>query len=64
MKKLLFVLAAVFAFSMPAFSQRYFTRDARVHFFSSTPMEKIEAVNKSGTAVLDTKTGRMEWKVL
>lgn len=64
MNKLLMTAFAVFAFAMPAFSQRFFTRDAKVHFFSNTPMEKIEAVNKSGTAVLDTKTGRMEWKVL
>jgi polyisoprenoid-binding protein YceI len=64
MKKLLFVVAALLVLSSTAFAQKYFTRDARIQFSSDTPMEKIEAVNKSGTAVLDTKTGRMEWKVL
>jgi polyisoprenoid-binding protein YceI len=64
MKKTLFVLAALLALSAPAFAQKFFTRDAKVTFNSNTPLEKIEAVNKSGTAVIDTKTGRMEWKVL
>ena len=50
--------------AVPAPAQRFFTRDAKVQFYSDAPMEKIEAVNKSGTAVIDTKTGNMEWKVL
>lgn len=64
MKKL--ILLALFALSLgyTVQAQRFFTRDAKVQFNSDTPMEKIEGVNKSGTAVIDTKTGRMEWKVL
>ena len=48
----------------PVFSQKYFPRDGKVKFFSDASMEKIEAVNKSATAVLDAATGKMEWKVL
>ncbi|MCW5923274.1 MAG: YceI family protein [Saprospiraceae bacterium] len=64
MQKRLFILAALFVFAAPTFAQKYFTRDGKVKFFSDASMEKIEAVNKSATAVLDAATGKMEWKVL
>jgi len=64
MQKRLFILAALIVMAAPAFSQKYFTRDGKVKFFSDASMEKIEAVNKSATAVLDAATGKMEWKVL
>lgn len=64
MKKFLFVIAALLALSTTAPAQRFFTRDAYVKFFSDAKVEDIEAVNKSGTAVLDAATGKMEWKVL
>ncbi|MCS6928447.1 MAG: YceI family protein [Saprospiraceae bacterium] len=47
-----------------ASAQKFMTRDARVSFLSEAPLEKIEAINKSGSAVLDAQSGRMEWKVL
>lgn len=47
------------------FSQdKYFTRNANITFFSSTPVEDIKADNYSATAVLDTKSGAMEFSVL
>lgn len=64
MHKHLFVLVALFLSAAPAFAQKYFTRDGKVKFFSDASVEKIEAVNKSATAVLDAATGKMEWKVL
>ena len=54
MQKRLFILAALIVMAAPAFSQKYFTRDGKVKFFSDASVEKIEAVNKSGTAVIDT----------
>ena len=61
------VLAALFVLlAGPLAAQRFFTRDAKVYFdgtAASSP-EKIEATTKSGTCVLDSKTGQMEWKVL
>ncbi|MCS7037335.1 MAG: YceI family protein [Saprospiraceae bacterium] len=64
MKKacLTFVAASLLLSAVSA--QKFMTRDARISFLSETPLEKIEAINKSGSAVLDTETGRMEWKVL
>lgn len=64
MKKFILLCAALGTLTVPAIAQKFFTRDARVQFNSDTPMEKIEAVNKSGTAVMDIQTGKMEWKVL
>ncbi len=43
---------------------RYFTKTGRISFFSDAPMEKIEAVNRSVSAVLDTKTGQLQFLVL
>lgn len=64
MQKRLFVLIALAVMAAPVFAQKYFTRDGKVKFSSDASIEKIEAVNKSATAVLDAATGKMEWKVL
>lgn len=59
---LLFLLALLLG--SPAFSQKFFTQDAKVKFLSETPIEKIDATNNSGTIVLDPAAGRVECKVL
>jgi polyisoprenoid-binding protein YceI len=64
MQKRLLVFATLIVLSAPAFAQKYFTRDGKVKFHSDASVEKIEATNKSATAVLDAATGKMEWKVL
>lgn len=64
MKKRLLVLIAFLALAAPAFTQKFFTRDGKVKFYSDASLEKIEATNKSATAVIDAATGKMEWKVL
>ena len=64
MQKRLFVLVVVALLAAPAFAQKFFTRDGKVKFHSDASVEKIEAVNKSATAVVDAATGNMEWKVL
>lgn len=59
-----FVLLAVSMYAGTASAQRFFTRDGKVRFFSEAKLENIEAINKSGTAVFDIASGKMEWKVL
>ena len=42
---------------------RYFTKSGKIEFFSKAPMEDIEAKNKTATAVLDTKSGAIQFSV-
>lgn len=44
--------------------ERYFTKEGTITFFSSTPVEDIEAINRKATSVLDASNGRVEWAVL
>lgn len=44
--------------------ERYVTRTGEISFFSSTPMENIEAVNHKATSVFDASTGAVEFAVL
>lgn len=43
---------------------RYFTKTGRISFTSHAPLEDIEAVNKTASAVLDAKTGQLQFAVL
>ncbi len=66
MKKSVF---AIVIFSMLAASalnaqNRYFTKEGKAHFISKAPLEKIEAVNRKVTSVLDISTGQIEFSVL
>lgn len=42
---------------------RYFTKTGTIHFFSKTDLEDIDASNKLVTAVLDTKSGAIQFSV-
>lgn len=64
MKRLLPLLAFIsFAF-FQGNAQKYFTKTAVVTFQSKTPLENIEATNKSGTCVVDFASGNVEFAVL
>jgi hypothetical protein len=60
------VLLFPLLFVTSAYSQdKYFTKNGRILFHcTKSPMEKIEATNKSTTCVLDTKTGNMQFAVM
>ena len=62
MKKCSIILAALLL-TTTAFSQRYMTRTGRVTFFSSTPMENIEAVNNEAACAVDSKSGDVAFQV-
>ena len=55
---------AVFFLIHSAGAQKYFTKTAIVTFESNTPMEKINATNKSGTCVADFDSGNVEFAIL
>ena len=63
-KKNLFTLIALFTLTGAVKAQdRFFTKTGKVEFFSKAPLEDIEAKNKTVMAVLDTKTGAMQFSV-
>lgn len=54
-------------FSTVAFVQaqdRYYTKTGKITLYSHAPLETIEAVNKTAGAVLDAKTGALQFAVL
>jgi polyisoprenoid-binding protein YceI len=62
-KKMLFV-ALVSGTSIATFAQdKFFTKTGSIIFFSKASMENIEAKNKTVTAVLDSKTGALQFAV-
>lgn len=63
MKKLfLILLAALCLHAVNA--QNYLTKSGHISFYSSTPVEDIEANNNSVTSILAAETGEMVFKVL
>ena len=43
---------------------KYYTKTGKIEFSSKAPMEDIEAKNKTVAAILDTKTGAVQFSVL
>jgi hypothetical protein len=62
MKTLL--LFCILAASVQADAQRYFTRSAKLSFFSASPLENIEAVNNQGICVIDLATDALECQAI
>lgn len=56
-------LALFLAFGASA-QDKYFTRDGFIKFYSSTPIEDIEAENHKVTAILDEAAGKLEFSAL
>lgn len=50
--------------SMGLSAQKYLTKAGKIHFLSTTPMEKIEGTSKTASSVYDSSTGNLEWAVL
>ena len=63
-----YVIAFILAASMASngFSQRYYTKNGQIDFDATSPAspERIDAVNRSATCVMDTKTGALQFAVL
>jgi polyisoprenoid-binding protein YceI len=58
------LFSGILAVSGASAQDKYFTKNGQVSFFSSTPMENIEANNNNATSVIDAKTGKMEFAIL
>lgn len=57
MKKLMIAIVVLCSVSTSVFAQKYMTRTGKVTFFSSTPVENIEAFNNEVSGVVDAKSG-------
>jgi hypothetical protein len=64
MKKITTLLAIILFTATLANAQKYMTKGGTIKFFSDTPMEKIEAVNRQVNSALDFATGNFVFKVL
>lgn len=66
MKRIFFFVIAFASFSAASNAQKYFTKSGKITFDATAPSspEKIEAENRSTTAVIDTKTGAIQFSVL
>ena len=58
------LIVTFFVSTIAAGQGRYFTKTGSISFFSRTPLEDIDAHNRSVTCVLDTKTGNVQFSVL
>lgn len=64
MKKKISFMVVLMVLATSAMAQKYITKNGEISFYSSTPMEDIEAHNKQVNAALDTETGDFVFKVL
>jgi polyisoprenoid-binding protein YceI len=64
MKRTLFVLAIAVMSISAASAQRYMTKTGKIRFYSDTPMEKIEAVNRQVNSALDVSSGSFVFRAM
>ena len=63
-KNLLVIVSLLFFSTIINAQDKYFTKSGKIEFFSKASIEDIEAKNKTAAAVLDTKTGALQFSVL
>ena len=65
MKKHLILVPVLLIFTSAISAQgKYSTKSARISFYSSSPLENIEATNKSAVALLDGGNGDLQFSLL
>ncbi len=63
MKTFSSILFILFLFSAQLHAHKWMTRMGKISFYSSTPVENIEAVNNQISALLETQTGDVAFVV-
>jgi len=59
MKKMIGLLAVLFALNLQMNAQKLMCKDGHVWFFGSTPVENVEAHSKTSSGVIDVATGNV-----
>src|SRR5688500_10487294 len=62
-KRLFFLIGGLFILFSVSAQDRYFTKTGKITFVSKAPVEDIESQNKTVTAVLDAKSGALQFSV-
>ena len=63
MKKVIVFITGI-AFAAASYAQLQFTRNGKISFFSTTPVEDIKAQSNEVVSFLDTKKGELRFQVL
>lgn len=63
MKKSIFTIVALIAMTFATFAQKQVSQKTHIKFFSTTPIEDIEANNYASTGVVNTETGDVVFSV-
>lgn len=64
LKKNMILMLTLLMWATLSFTQdKFYTKTGRINFFSKAPLEDIEGKNKTVTAVMDTKTGAIQFAV-
>lgn len=64
LRKLFFASLCLGLATIASAQDKYFTKTGKITFVSKAPLEDIDAVNKTASAILDTKTGMIQFAVL
>ena len=65
MKKILLVPILLLSIASTLFAQdKFFTKKGKVYFNATAKLEKVEATNRSTIAVIDSKTGNIQFSVM
>ena len=63
LNKLFFILSLLAGVGLQTRAQTLTSREVKIRFFSSTPIEDIKAASKKGVAVLVAKTGEVAFQI-
>jgi polyisoprenoid-binding protein YceI len=63
MKKLFILLMLISVATTAVLAQDYLTKNGKISFHSSTPIEDIDAVNNEAVSTLNTTTGQFDFRV-
>lgn len=61
--KRLFIIPFIISVSFSSFAQKYISDQSRIRFYSSAPVEDIEAINLQSKGVLDLENGAFAFTV-
>lgn len=64
MRKILYLALGLILFNSVGYAQKFISKNAHIRFFSSAPLEDIEANNYQVNVALDTENGDIVFKVL